>query len=204
MLNRLQVIPYELELRDTVDAALHQFDRIAAAAVETLRLQNENRARGHGSLEGFNAQGRAQSTLFDALETFLTSYARVSLLLFPVGSSAFTRERGSTLTSCLGIDATSPLNDRDLRDSWIHHDERIDFCVERGLAAAGQVFTRSTEDPLVKLVTFMRVIELDTLRVHYRARDGSPKLRSLGAIALALREIDAKRPSAFDRLPLPE
>jgi len=203
MLDRLQMIPYELELRDTIDAALFHFDTLVAAAAEALRLQNENRARGRASPEGFHAQGRAQSRLFDALEAFLTSFARVSVVLFPTGKSSFTRERGETLSARLQLDDTSPLANRELRDSWIHHDERLDFCVENGFEGAGQSFTRSSENAAAKLTTFMRVIELDSLVVHFRARDGSPKQQGLHAIVAALRDVDAKLPTAFDGLPVP-
>jgi hypothetical protein len=85
-----------------------------------------------------------QVAVFDRLEQFLAAFARLSLLIFPVSKSRFAKERAETMQLCLGVDESSPIADRDLRDHWMHHDERLDFAVENNLSAGG----KSSVDPL--------------------------------------------------------
>ena len=161
-----------MELSDTLDSALRTFGRLKEAGARVQRAQDANRAAPKPLDPDLpRAQVEAQGDLFDTLEAFLAAFARVSLLLHPIGSGSYTKLRGTTLRHCLGVEDDSPLENRALRDSWTHHDERMDAAVEAGQGALGQQFSRSTESPRDLLDSTLRVIEIDTLVVHFWKRD---------------------------------
>lgn len=201
LLTQLESIPYTIELRDTVNAGIYLFDALVVAGNEVVRAQDE--ANASRDAADRSAQLRAQAHLFDTLESFLTAFARASLLLFPVSRSPFAQKRGATMQQCLAQDySSSPLNDRDLRDSWMHHDERMDSAVEARRSASGQTFTRSGERIDAETDAHLRVIEADSLVIHFRDRAGAKRSRNLHEIAAALREVDARRVNAFKHLVL--
>jgi len=204
LLDRLQIIPFEIELRDTIDAALFQFNELKTAAKAALVAQNASRASRQLTQQLLDAQGRAQSRTFDQLEAFLAAFSRVSLLIFPVSNTSFTKRRAETMQRCLNIDRISIVADREFRDSWVHHDERLDRAVKNKTGRSGQAFCRSDESPASKLETFLRVIELDTLVVHYRARDGAARSANLKDAFAALKTLDRRRKRAFDQLSVPD
>ena len=204
MLNRLQTIPYELEFRDTLDAALYHFEQLSLAAGEALVAQDAARLSAPLSQAVLSGQVNAQRLVFDHLDAFLGAFARVSLLVFPVSSTDFAKGRAATMQSCLQLSETSLLADRELRGSWTHHDERLDFAVETGTGASGQIFTRSTEATASKLDTFLRVVELDTLVVRYRARKGEFRSANLRKVYEELLALNDRRVAAFDQLPMPD
>lgn len=212
MLNGLQIIPFEIELRDTLDAALYHFERFATCAADALTAQDATvivfkaAAKGadadkHGALR---EQRNAQTLVFDYLDAFLGAFTRVSLLIFPIAMTAFAKERATTMQTCLQLDESSLLADRELRGSWTHHDERLDFAVQNKLGATGQTFTRSTDKPAEKQRTFLRVIELDTLVIRFRTRKGEFRATELKLLHKALVELDKQRVGAFSRLPVPD
>ena len=84
-------LPYELELRDTLDAALHRLTLLQDAAAECTELAGKLVRNGRIDHDAFQAKGRSQTRIFDHLDAFLASYARVSLLIFPVGKERFTK-----------------------------------------------------------------------------------------------------------------
>lgn len=58
-----------------------------------------------------------------AIQSFLTSNANISKLLFPIKE---TNVRGQELRVLLEIEETSPLRPRDMRNHFEHFDERLD------------------------------------------------------------------------------
>lgn len=204
MLNQLETIPYQLELRDTLDAAMYYFGELEKVAAQALAAQDQSAAAQRLTQELLNRQGHAQRLVFDHLDAFHGAFARVSLLIFPASKTPFAELRGTTMQTCLSLDQTSILADRELRGSWMHHDERIDWAVQNKVGRSGQVFSRSTDNPAAKLNAFLRVIELDTLVVHYRDRSGTPKRANVRQLAAALTEVDTKRIDAFRTLPVPD
>ena len=105
------------------------------------------------------------------------------------------------MQACLELDESSVIANRSLRGSWMHHDERIDWAVQHNSGRSSQTLARSTENPSAQLRTFLRVIELDTLVVHYRDRDGTQRRADIQELGKALRELDVKRLGAFRGLP---
>lgn len=202
MLDRKQSIPYELELRDTIDSCLYRLDQLEAAAAECVRLARDMAPPATAKPETFAEKARTQTRLFDNLDLFLAAYARVSLLIFPTGGGPFTKDRGATMQHCLKLEKTSVLNDRALRDAWMHHDERLDTNVAGHTHSGGQLFKLATEVTDANRRGFLRIIEIDTLKVHYHDRDGVSKVADLKAIRGALEALNRTRINAFDSLPI--
>lgn len=207
-MNAFTSIPYNLELRDTISAALYRLEELRASAAEVVRLDCQLEAQEHTrkglSHEDLQAKLRHQTHIFDNLEAFLAAWARVSLLLFPSGKGSFTRHRGETLRRIFGLDDTCLLADRELRDAWMHHDERIDAAIETGRRASGQLFTRAAEITDQRKAIFLRIVDIENLVVHYHARDNQLRAVALGGLEEALKDLDAGRVAAFDQLKFPE
>jgi hypothetical protein len=199
LLDRIAIIPYEFELRDAVDAAHYHFDRLESSAQRALELQDLNR-RG---AQAFSDQTNAQRATFDGLEGFLLASARVSLLFFPIAKTAMAKIRSQTLQAVFSIVPTSPLAARELRDSWMHFDERIDAALATGRRRAGQRFSRSSEITPTVLDGALRVIELDTLTVHYWDRTGQQSAADLRLINAEIVGLSASWRTAFDVLSVP-
>jgi hypothetical protein len=206
-MNALTSIPYNLEMRDTISSALYRLEELRASSAEVVRLDCQLEAQEHTreglSHDDLQAKLRHQTHIFDNLEAFLAAWARVSLLLFPSGRAAFTKHRGETLRGLFGLDDTCLLADRELRDAWMHHDERIDAAVEMGRTASGQLFTRAADITDQKRATFLRIVDVDNLVVHYHARDNQLRSVALAALEEALNDLEAGRVLAFDRLRIP-
>lgn len=202
--DRLQAIPYDLELRDTIDSALYRLDELAGACGKCLELDDQIRATRTIDPQTFYEKTRQQTHVFDSLEAFLAAWARVSLLLFPTGKAEFTKRRGRTLRRILGVQDTSILGNRALRDSWMHFDERLDQGVSGEGVGGRQLFVRSTELTDNKKRTFLRVVEIDTQVVHYRDRKGQRRSVSLADLRGALVDLERRRNGALDKLPVSE
>lgn len=204
VLNQAEITPYKLALRDSLDMALYYFGELESAALKALGAQDRTAAAERLTQDMLDKQGQAQREVFDHLDAFLSAFARVSLLLFPAASSAFAKRRAETMQRCLDLDESSMLADRVLRGSWMHHDERSDWAVQDNVGRSSQTFSRSTAHPKEKLKAFLRVIELDTLIVHYRDRDGALRQADVRKLASELKALDAKRVGAFHGLPVPD
>jgi hypothetical protein len=107
------------------------------------------------------------------------------LLLFPLAgnekTSEFRKSRGEGLRKVLGVGNDSPLADRELRDSWMHFDERLDAAVSSGKFGNRHGFVRSerVEDYVDNT---LRLVEVDRLVVHFRSREGKAQaVNILGA-----------------------
>lgn len=81
--------------------------------------------------------GGDPQTIFYHVQAFLVSAANVSKLLFSGqvrGKKEFQQrcaQRAGELRAILGVDPTSPLNDRTFRDHFEHFDERIQEWADR-------------------------------------------------------------------------
>ena len=147
---------------------------------------------------------RQQTHIFDNLEAFLTGWARVSLLFYPVREcDDFTRLRAATLQSIFAVDASSPLADRELRNAWMHHDKRLDRLVANDTLGSRQLFKRSSEVTNADKERCPRIIEIDTLMVHFHDRNGGKRSVNLRDLRHVLENLDAQRDAAFDKLPMP-
>ena len=196
-LDAQQMIPYAIELRDTVDAAryrLQQLVQLAAEWVENGRRWQEGTVDDVSDLARL---GPIQSRVFDEIEGLLGALARVSYLVFPVRETGFAKRRAESIRDGTGLTSGSVINSRELRDSWVHHDERLDAAVQAGNGAAGQRFALSSEVTADMKRTFLRIVEMDTLVIHYRARDGGQLSTSLREIGTALADLDETRKALF-------
>ncbi len=197
-MDRRQTVQYLFEIRDELLAALWHFEQLEGAATRWLELDDAWRAADEeeeAEAASVHESIRQQAFIFDALEAFLSAWARVSLLIFPVIGrgplAGWREERAATLQKLLMVVDLQIIEDRDLRDAWMHFDERLDDMVREGKIPLRQRFARSDEVTDQGRKATLRLIEVDTLRVHYRDRDGSQctaDLRALHAALVTLRE----------------
>ena len=162
---------------DEIDAAAERWvqhdadvDRQLCTPMSSADLGNFNQ-----SLRRIDA---SQVAFFDALEGFLAAWARLSLLFFPgrgdSKTEVFRKDRASTLRSQLGITDSSPLADRDLRNSWMHFDERMDYMLANGHKFDRQRFVRSWQaKDFIGMVP--RLMIIDTRTVYFLTQAGQTK-----------------------------
>jgi hypothetical protein len=149
------------------------------------------------------SQVAIQTSFFDLLEAFLAAWARLSLLCFPNKGASTTAEfrlaRGEALRLALAVPTDSPLADRDLRNAWMHFDERLDEATVSGSIGDRHRFVRSAEiGP--HLDTTLRLLELDTLVVHYRTQTETAGVFDLRNVRSELERLyaDSADPMKFD------
>lgn len=70
------------------------------------------------------------NALLNALQEALGHTAAISRYFWPVRKGALHAERGRQLRTVYGIDDTSPLHNRDVRNAIEHFDERLDIFME--------------------------------------------------------------------------
>lgn len=192
ILTGLQVAVYLQEIHETAAAArwtLNELELSATRRTEaTARAERELVAAdpdGARMAEAWVAQNMEHQHLFHGLEAFLAAWSRVSLLVFPTGrSGSFAQRRGALLREVLEltpVDAAA-LGDRELRDAWMHFDERLDAAMHgETLLPERHRFTVSSARPPSD--RSLRVIEIDTLCVHYPTRDRSRRTTELRPLA---------------------
>ena len=144
-----------------------------------------------------------QTHIFDALSVFLAAWTRVSLIIYPLSGeddlAEFRRERGAELQRLLGLSPTSVINSYAMRDAWMHYDQHLDRAVLEGYWRTRQRFVRSSEAESLK-ASALRLVEADTLVVHFRDTRGAQCSASLPEIAAALEELQERIPLAWDRV----
>jgi hypothetical protein len=170
VLTSLTIQPYLAEIGWLTGAALYEFDRLEMAAAAWLRLDAEWRRANHheqDAPEGAGvAQGDNQIEMFTAIEAFVATWSRLSYFLWPASRpKEFATKRAALLREVLAL-PTERLKDRDLRDAWMHFDERLDLEIEAERRPNRQRFTRSEEAKSDR--ASIRLIEVDTLRVRFR------------------------------------
>jgi hypothetical protein len=129
--------------------------------------------------EGLLGKVNEQCQVFHALDGLLACWARLSLLLFPVQLKAKKQRemalwmnlRGSTLRELLSVPPDSLLSNRDIRDSWMHFDQRLDDAVQQGRLGNRQTICSSATAERAMEYS-VRVIDMELLSLHSRAQDG--------------------------------
>lgn len=113
----------------------------------------------------------AERDMLAATEGILSAFARISLFFFPeTQSRKFGEQRGKLLCDMVGIDNTHPLANRQLRNHWMHLDERIDREVQDGRPV-----------PVGYLLKLSRSLSAIALRETFRLIDpGEEKVYILG------------------------
>jgi hypothetical protein len=178
-----QLAPFLKEVREVTGTLLFHLDTLQRASTNWLQATAvANAVAPDGDREqlagALDQQVDEQTRLFDALEAFLASWARLSLLIFPLSGNdevtEFRKARGEGLRKLLGVTNESALADRELRDSWMHFDERLDAAVSAGKFGNRHSFVRS-ERVGDYLENTLRLVEVDKLVVHFRSRDGKSR-----------------------------
>lgn len=181
-----------MEVRELADSVLYRLERLEASAArwgsarETAeagaraRREQYDRDAFHGAIAMMADQ---QREIFDDLELLLSTWARLSLLLSPTDgkseASVFARDRGTLLRELLQIDSDSPLLGRDLRNSWMHFDERLDAIIRRtGTWGNRHQFIHSSER-IPDRNNGLRIVEVDTLVITFPDHKGVYKSTSL-------------------------
>lgn len=193
---------YLSEIRDLASSVLYRLRQLDAASGrwEAARADADSalgvRAREYRREEHADALSRLTSEhreVFDELEALLAAWARLSLLLNPQKgkgeAGVFALARGHVLRAVLAVSEQSPLLDRDLRNSWMHFDERLDTVIRStGRWGNRHRFIHSS-DHASDQGSSIRLIEVDTLRVTYPDEKGdrkTAKLRDLEPVLLGL------------------
>lgn len=162
------------------------------------RRTREQRDQWHADLE---ASGLHQTNLFDYLEAFLATWARLSLILFPTGQAndAWKAARSATLLRILAPTHRDRLENRDLRNSWMHFDERLDAAIREGRFSNRQRFTKSADFDQAKDRT-LRLLLVDTGEVWFYTENGDRRAVSLDRMREALTDLSDRIPGCLDRL----
>jgi hypothetical protein len=208
----LHIVPYLIELREITGTAIYEYTRLDEAARRWCELDRQlTELALTASTEMDNDEFAAkldnsptqQTRIFDALSVFLAAWARVSLIIFPLGGdddlAGFRRERGSELQRLLGLSPTSAIHNGALRDAWMHYDQHLDRAVIEGYWRTRQRFVRSSEAAMLK-ASALRLVEANTLVVHFRDASGAQCSASLPEIADALDDLQKRILLAWDRL----
>jgi hypothetical protein len=198
-----QLTTYLLEVREVVELMMVRFSEIEtisgrwadAKSSEEQQLaahEADGRFDDDAWSEVMSTRARSQAEYFLALEGYLAAWARLSLLLFPVTGkdslAQFRDNRGRRLREALDILPGSVLADRELRDSWMHFDERLDAAISDGTFRERHYFVRATE--AAELVAgAIALLEMDTLLVHYRTRCGTSAVLNLRVLDEAVRDL---------------
>lgn len=109
---------------------------------------------------------RKRSGVWLSVQSFLTATANISKLLWPAGvtrsdnKSRWRKFRSERLRAELGIDNSSPLKDRKVRNSADHFDERIDDVVRD--QQIPDCWTALSGEAFVRLPTPFRFIQPST------------------------------------------
>jgi hypothetical protein len=206
-----QLAPFLMEIGELIDSLLFRLEALERISEDWRRHREQaetegNRNRWEFSQNAFTdaigAQTREQGRFFDALEAFLAAWSRLSLIFFPArggkDSALFRNARGNILRMLLDVGDDSPLGDRDLRNSWMHFDERLDERVLAGSWGNRHTFVLSTEAPRHMNAT-VRLMEIDTLRVHYRSQTGEQRSTSLRDLRPVLEQVFGALPLSQER-----
>lgn len=198
-----QLATYLLEVREVVQLMLGRFDEILSISerwAEAKESQDKQLADWQAGA-GFDddtwrktmwIRGKYQEKYFNAVEGFLAGWARLSLLLFPIEGQdslvAFRLERGRRIRETLGVVPDSILADRELRDSWMHFDERLDRAIAEGTFVERHQFLRSSEAGPFTDKT-VALLEVDSLVVRYSTRRGQQAAMDLRVLRRALIDV---------------
>jgi hypothetical protein len=192
MLSKNQLALYGLELRNAVDAALFRLSQLDRLTGEWLAVSDAWMRAPHDEGPSMAPWGMLQAETFERIDGFLAAFVRVSLLVFPESDAPFAVARGEAIRASAGVADDSVLNDREFRNSWLRHDERLDYAIEHELGHAGQRFTVAVDVTERMKAAYLRIVEMDTRVVHYRDGTGGARQGSLRAMGEALKHLNGK------------
>jgi hypothetical protein len=205
-MKRRHLAPFMYELRETVATARYRFKQldeaaeqwksheVSADAIMAAGRDDFDDDQFTAEMSGSRSQ---QGAMFEALEAFLAAWARVSLLLFPTHGD---KARGKALRDVLALEKLAVLDDRELRDAWMHFDERLDAAVRAGPSFNRHKWTRSITAEISSVRT-LRLFDVDTLTVHFRDRAAASRSADLRAYAAALEDVENAWQGAWSRIP---
>lgn len=99
-------------------------------------------------------------------------------------------ERGDKLRQVLQLPGDTLLASRDFRDSWMYFDERMDQAVVEGWLGNRQQIVKSS-GVAGAIRHSVRVIDIEELAFHYRARSGTQKHVTIGQMESCLQLVNA-------------
>jgi hypothetical protein len=178
---------FNSEVHELIDSLLYHLEELEqlsgiwqSASRRAKRAGHIRDSRTRDSFDrALRRQLRAQTKAFDAIEAFLAAWARLSLLFFPSARRPKARNRGEVLRKVYLVDArTSPLADRQLRNAWMHFDERIDHALETRTLGNRHQFTTGAHGTQAAARS-VRVVEMDNLVVRYRDASGTSRKTDL-------------------------
>jgi hypothetical protein len=131
----IQAQHYLFEIIREADLGERLFRRFQTAAETWLQVEHSEEPDGRTLWTGTEAEHEME----EAIEGILSSFARISLFLFPEKSTGeFGKERGRRLRELTGVTENHPIGNRDLRNHWMHLDDRFDtFVRKHGAAPVG-------------------------------------------------------------------
>lgn len=135
MITDIQAQHYLFEIVREADLGERLFRRFQAAAETWLKVEHTEDPDGRTLWTGTEAEREME----EAIEGLLSSFARVSLFLFPEKSTGkFGLERAKRLRELTALADNHPIGNRDLRNHWMHLDHRFDsFVRKHGAAPVG-------------------------------------------------------------------
>ena len=208
---------YMSEVHDLTDACLFQLQQLERASVRWAelgevvarrRVRADARVRDREAREVIHsammAKARVQSEIFDGVEAFLAAWARLSLIFKPGDRRSspyrdFTVMRGNTLRRLYGLEGRHPLLVRSARDNWMHSDERLDQAWMEARLGNRQSFVKSGRVKAA-LCQSVRVIDVEALTIYTRDEFGEICALSLRVLGGALKDIEARREMAYERV----
>ena len=158
-----------------------EFDLAAETWMDTHR-SIESAAPHDGLLKFLDPHFEAQAKLWDSVSGLLFAWARASMILFPNGGD---EERGAVLRARLEVDETSFLRDRELRNDWVHFDERLDTAIAKDPASIAWEFVPRFSDESRAALQ----ISVAERRLYFRTgRSERPDLGAMVEEAQSLRQ----------------
>jgi hypothetical protein len=135
VITNIQAQHYLFEIVREADLSSRLFRRFQAAAETWLQVEHSKDPDGRTLWTGSEAEREME----EAIEGILSSFARISLFLFPEKSTGkFGQERAKLLRELTGVTENHPIGNRDLRNHWMHLDHRFDtFVRKHGTAPVG-------------------------------------------------------------------
>jgi hypothetical protein len=131
----IQAQHYLFEIVREAELGERLFRRFQAAAETWLQIDHAADPDGRALWSGTEAEREME----EAIEGILSSFARISLFLFPERSTGkFGVERAERLRQLTSVADNHPIANRDLRNHWMHLDHRFDTFVQNyGAAPVG-------------------------------------------------------------------
>jgi hypothetical protein len=131
----------------------------------------------------------SEQEMEEAIEGILSGFARISLFLFPSPSAGpLGSERGERLRQVLAVAADHPLANRELRNHWMHLDERFDQrLLECGAPPVGYYLQLRRRLTPAQRTAILRLIDPGEKRVYVLG-----KAYSLESIASAVEHVHAQ------------